>query len=534
LVQSGGRWATGASARAGFIPVALSRIPVAALRSIPVYIRIRPERDGVHTEGSFRLYCGRDVPCTESRLQRLVNNNVKFLYIRVADHDRFRKQVEDTLEQTAADPAIAASARSAIVYETSLEIVNELLEDPSGACRSGRLDAVAKSVTSLVIGDPMAFAHLFAISHHDFYTATHLVNVGTWMVSLGYAMGMRDPALLRRLCTAGLLHDVGKLEVPPAILNKPGALTEDEWKTLRRHPESGYEHLRRVGIEDPLILAVTLEHHERCDGSGYPKRLKGSQMHEAARLCAVVDSFDAMTAVRPFKQYTMSIAEAIQILTEEAPGRYDSLMVEAWASLVAGAGALTPSVPEAPAEPAEPALECRRLNPRDHLHCQGIVHELVAGDRGFRKRAPMPIIAHNMSLNGLGFLCQFAIRPGQMIKVRLDRPDLRSRSLEGRVIHCRSYGDSWHEIGMMLCESGADAAPDGLKGEAESPAADAAEAGPDAKAQPNPRVQPNTKSTPSAAKQQPGAKPGPAAKPQPVAKGKPPAPPSQSGVKRAA
>jgi len=110
-----------------------------------------------------------------------------------------------------------------------------------------------------------------------------------------------DEAEQHQAATAGLLHDIGKVGVPNEILNKPGRLTEDEFKAVRNHPRNGYELLARGGEFDDVALDVCLHHHERIDGRGYPDRLKGDEITLFAKMGAICDIYDAISSNRPYK-----------------------------------------------------------------------------------------------------------------------------------------------------------------------------------------------------------------------------------------
>src|SRR4029078_749430 len=114
-------------------------------------------------------------------------------------------------------------------------------------------------------------------------------NVGPWMVSLAYALGIRDMQQINLMCQAGRVNDIVKVYISEALLNKPGKLTDDDWKQLRAHPRRGADHLKEFEGMSETILRGGGEHHERSDGTGYPKGLKGAQMLLASRICAVVD-----------------------------------------------------------------------------------------------------------------------------------------------------------------------------------------------------------------------------------------------------
>lgn len=479
LLLSGGFGRSSNSARAGFLPVALERIPLGALHGIPVHVRTRPDPapNGAlpPPDAWFRLYCAPDVRFGEVHRRRLLDNDTKFLYIKMADQSRFRQQVEELLQEAATDPAIALSERSALIYETSVELVNELLGEPDLIAKSPRLEQVSRAITTLVMNNPHAFPHLFAASHHDFYTATHMVNVATWMVPLSFEMGIHDPDELNHICQAGMLHDMGKVEIPEAILNKPGKLSDDEWAQIKRHPIAGCEYLEHYGNVHPLVLTVTRQHHERMDGTGYPDGLKGDEIKLVSRICAVVDSFDAMTAFRPFKTKTLTVEKTLEILQSETPAKYDPAVMTAWLRLIktaeaagalgnpAAAGPAPAGTAPSPASKAEANAEeegqNRRLHERRTFHCPARLHALESREATIVERPAMPVVAHSISRGGLGLLSQSSLIPGDHVRVYLSTKGWETRGLDGVIVRCRTHTDMWHEIGLQFTTVEADYLP---------------------------------------------------------------------------
>lgn len=126
--------------------------------------------------------------------------------------------------------------------------------------------------------------------------------------------------------TAALVHDIGKLSVPAEILTKPGNLTPTELELVREHPQTGYEILKGIAFERP-IAEITLEHHERQDGSGYPRGLEGDEIMMAARILAVADLVEAMSSHRPYRP-SLGMEAAVAAL-RSAPEKYDADVVEA-------------------------------------------------------------------------------------------------------------------------------------------------------------------------------------------------------------
>jgi len=145
-----------------------------------------------------------------------------------------------------------------------------------------------------------AAAAISKLKAFDEYTYTHCINVSILAVILGKKLGYSRETL-ETAGMAGMFHDVGKAVIPNRILNKPGKLTDEEMNIMRTHPLHGYKILKDQANTHEDIIRGAVEHHEKFDGSGYPRGLKGDQISEIARLIAVVDVYDALTSKRVYK-----------------------------------------------------------------------------------------------------------------------------------------------------------------------------------------------------------------------------------------
>jgi len=165
-----------------------------------------------------------------------------------------------------------------------------------------------------------------AVEVKDRETQGHNRRVAEICVQIGHELGM-TASELRTLARSGLLHDVGKLGIPDAILHKQGPLTDAEWIVMKTHPEIGLRILQRCGHFKRELLAV-LYHHERIDGSGYPHGLSGDAIPIEARIVAVADTYDVLTSDRPYRK-ARSAAEARATVESEAGGHLDARLVDA-------------------------------------------------------------------------------------------------------------------------------------------------------------------------------------------------------------
>lgn len=193
-------------------------------------------------------------------------------------------------------------ARAAFVRENSRLIVEQLAQSP----RSERLMHDTKmSVTELtqsIIENPTTFYGLMKINNYDYYTFTHSVNVATLSLALAMATGVMSRDDLTDLGLGAILHDLGKSKINRAIVNKPGKLTDNEFKEITEHVVLGYDMLRFNRMVPERALHPLLEHHERLSGKGYPKNLSGAQIHLFGRITGLIDIYDALTTERSYKK----------------------------------------------------------------------------------------------------------------------------------------------------------------------------------------------------------------------------------------
>ena len=221
-------------------------------------------------------------------------------------------------------------ARAAKICAQSKRAVISMFEEArmGKAVDTGEAQQLVEEITDSVSRNPGALISLARLKTADDYTYMHSVAVCAMMVALSKQLGL-DEEQTRLAGISGLMHDLGKAAMPMDVLNKPGKLTEAEFAIIKRHPEEGHRLLLTGSDVDPMVLDVCLHHHEKTDGSGYPKGLKDEEISLYAKMGAVCDVYDAITSNRPYKA-GWDPAESLRRMAEWSKGHFDIRVFQAF------------------------------------------------------------------------------------------------------------------------------------------------------------------------------------------------------------
>ena len=214
-------------------------------------------------------------------------------------------------------------ARAAKVCAKGMSAVSTMFQEArmGKALDTGQALQLVEEISASIMRNADALISLARLKNKDDYTYMHSVAVCALMIALARQLKLSDTQT-RDAGMAGLLHDIGKMMIPPAILNKPGKLTDAEFLTVKDHPMQGYKMLMAAtGISD-AALEVCLHHHEKIDGSGYPHQLAGDQISLFARMGAVCDVYDAITSNRAYKA-GWEASDSIRRMTQWSGTHFD-------------------------------------------------------------------------------------------------------------------------------------------------------------------------------------------------------------------
>ena len=215
-----------------------------------------------------------------------------------------------------------------VVQREAQIVIRDIMQDVrlGKNIESDRVKRVVNNMIDSIFANQAALASLTRIKDYDEYTFVHSINVCILCLTLGRHLNFSREEL-EQMGIGALLHDVGKMRIPPHILNKPGKLTEEEFNEVKKHPLYTLEVLdKSQGIPDSS-KQVALQHHERYNGRGYPRGLRGDEIARFGQIAAIIDVYDAITADRVYKK-AIPLHEGIRIIYQGVKEDFSQLLVE--------------------------------------------------------------------------------------------------------------------------------------------------------------------------------------------------------------
>lgn len=212
--------------------------------------------------------------------------------------------------------------------------VSDVIESGEPIAYSRVTDACGPLVEAVGAGEFKVI--LSEVRGHDNFSYAHSLGVATLLLMFGYTIGLKGEEL-SLLGSGGLLHDVGKMSIPYEVLNKVGLLSRDEQDLMKGHVSGTYDYLNKCADLPKNILLIGGLHHERLDGSGYPKGLKGKELNELARMSAIVDVFCAMSDRRPYKP-ALEAEQALHVMLNDMQGKLDGQLLSLFREMLLDSG----------------------------------------------------------------------------------------------------------------------------------------------------------------------------------------------------
>ncbi len=302
-----------------YLPVYLRTLLVNTIGSFNIYFKVKENKMVLYHSGGGQF--------TGEVRSKLLDNNVSIVYIKKEDKDHYTEYLEKNFARILSDPELESEKKAEIAHISVLNIAKELFKEPHAKTIALYKSSI-NTMMDFVLEDDEAINNLIRLTSYDFTTYTHSVNVGVFGIGLAKVLFAKDPQHdMKEIASGFFLHDLGKCKIPLDILNKRGMLTNDEWKIMKKHPDFGYILLGQFNALTEEAKVIVMQHHERNDGKGYPKGLKGDQIHTYSKVCCIADVFEALTAKRPYKQ-KQSAFEALKIMQKDMRENFDPYYFE--------------------------------------------------------------------------------------------------------------------------------------------------------------------------------------------------------------
>lgn len=258
----------------------------------------------------------------EQTLSTLTMSALEKVLIRQEDLPELKRYLDKVLlGHSPSSPSDGRNRRAEILRRSAIRVVDDLFAEPSTENIS-RSTKVVGSFVYLLMKDPKACLLMAQLSSHDPYTLQHSVGTSVNSIILARKIGIQNESELGDIGVAGLLHDVGKVKVKKEIINKNGPLDEVEWEEMRTHSSEGFELVRNHPQLSELTKRAILEHHEDRFGTGYPKGLRGEEIHLFSKIVCLCDIFNALTTDRPYSKARTPF-EAFQLIRDKLSHKVD-------------------------------------------------------------------------------------------------------------------------------------------------------------------------------------------------------------------
>ncbi len=295
------------------------QIPLSTLapeRQVGIKLFLRTGKD------RFVLFINETNLLSATKIDQLKQNNVSHLYLNTGDRQGYLSYIKENLSAILTNPDLTENDKASIIYETASDITKELFLQPSTKSIEQTRNLVDCMIDT-ISQSPKTSNLLMMITNQDYYTYTHSINVGIYAILMTRkTLPSISEAELKTLGLGFFLHDLGKASIPNSIINKQGPLDQGEWELMQEHPTLGADLAWEMGTRNPAIIDIIRTHHERCSGTGYPKKLPQQKISEPGKICAFCDVFDALTTKRSYKK-ALSTFEALKIIRNETPEHFE-------------------------------------------------------------------------------------------------------------------------------------------------------------------------------------------------------------------
>ncbi|HEY2883344.1 MAG TPA: HD domain-containing phosphohydrolase [Pirellulales bacterium] len=307
----------------GFIPVAVETLRSSDDLDFDLYF----PPDGPN---AAKLYRERSVPVQTGDFNRLLAQGIETLYIPAVMARAYREHLKRYVLN---DESVPIGNRFRLLKEAARVTFYQALRSGDTGSITSIAQELGEQLAHLLNRNDLLLSDMVSVMLHDYSTYTHITHVATYGLMLAVKLGITDGRELVEIAKGGLLHDIGKRFISLDILEKPGRLDSGEQRLIRDHPRCGFSELCFRDEMSWGALMMVYQHHERCDGTGYPVGFVDAEIHPWAKICAIADVFDAMSSDRSYHS-GKSVSEVCEYFARQSGLAFDKDMVQCWNTMI--------------------------------------------------------------------------------------------------------------------------------------------------------------------------------------------------------
>lgn len=236
-------------------------------------------------------------------------------YIKTEDKVKYYTHIQQHISKILDNDRINLDIKASLIKEIASVTMNDLFQSDVNSENLSKINTLVNNSIRLILTDKNAMYSMLKVTSFDYYTYTHCIDVATYALGFGSYLQLELDEL-NLLGKAAMLHDIGKKKISYDIITKNGKLTDEEFEIIKQHPTFSVDILKQSGEENEILLQLIEQHHEKCDGTGYPKGLNKEEIHYLSKIIGVCDVFNALTTRRTYKD-RMSSFDAFKIMCTE-------------------------------------------------------------------------------------------------------------------------------------------------------------------------------------------------------------------------
>jgi len=300
-----------------YIPISVEGLSTGFVKDLELYVR---------AGNAFFLVKPKNMELSPSLMSRFFGK-FPYLYIHASARETYFRSLESSVTTIIKSPNYGVREKASVLTDYAVEIVDQMMRDPGSHVAIKSAENFSRECVNFIASSKHAFIHLVELSNHDHYTYAHSVGVSAYAVALAQSMGTWSKQQIADIGLAGLLHDIGKSVIDPAILNKAGPLNEVEWQAMKSHSAEGARILRGHKHLSPIISLCAEAHHEDLKGMGYPKGLIASTLDPTVQVITLADAFSALTTNRSYSK-SRDAMTALKLMRENIGKKFDPKFFE--------------------------------------------------------------------------------------------------------------------------------------------------------------------------------------------------------------